>query len=186
MCIGIACGNISLATTTWQIVLSSIHQDDEAIRAVLDDLKEEGESLGISFIVVADESTHLSGNLIIIGDTARNRYTARLMADKILTVDRVSDPEGYAIRTLVSPTSQTMVVAGGSIIGDVYGLYWLWDRMRVEKRIPEINTIRIPAMKVRMAAAWGRKSFGGSSKEQNSKNRLGPWCRRWERTDPDA
>jgi hypothetical protein len=34
-------------------------------------------------------------------------------------------------------------------MGDVNGIYWLWDRIRVFKKLPEINMKREPALKVR-------------------------------------
>lgn len=156
----------AMSETAWQIVLSPAQQADEAMRVVLEDLKEAGASLGVSFSVVSDDATDLLGNLLVAGSAARNRETARLLSEGVMTLEEVSEPEGYAIRTVGNDKTKIMVVAGGSIIGDVYGLYWLWDRMRVEKRIPDLETVRIPAMKIRLGAAWGRHGFGGSSKEQ--------------------
>ena len=58
-----------------------------------------------------------------------------------------------------------MVVSGGSILGDVYGIYWIRDRMLVCKELPDINITRIPALRIRMSLSWGRSAHGGGSKE---------------------
>jgi hypothetical protein len=46
---------------------------------------------------------------------------------------------------------RTIAVAGGSLMGDVYGLYWIWDRIRVTGGIPDLNVVREPALSIRHA-----------------------------------
>jgi len=149
----------------WQIVVSAALQSDEAVRLVLADLRETGKAYGLDFDTVNDHEP-LAGNAILVGDASRNTQTARLIASGDLALQGGGDDQGYEIRTLGLDGNRTVVVAGNSVIGDVYGLYWVWDRIRVHKHIPHIDVVRTPAMKIRVGAAWGRFGFGGRTKEQ--------------------
>ena len=154
------------ANTSWQIVLGDAHQTDEAVAVAIADLQDAGNALGIDFTVIRDKDAPTEGNCIVVGDTSRNRLTADLFSRFRLAADTVTSPEGYAIYTRNDGDLKTVIVAGGDIIGDVYGLYWIWDRLRVHRNIPDINVVREPAMQVRLGAAWGRHAYGGSTKEQ--------------------
>ena len=147
---------------TWSVVLGAAHARDEAVRVALDDLRETGAALGIDFAVGFDPEPVPVGNCLLVGDAARNAQVALLQPP----VPALEDPEGYAIKTLQHGKTRSLVIAGGSLLGDVYGLYWLWDRMRVTRGIPDIDTLRIPATKVRLGGAWGRNATGGQSPEQ--------------------
>lgn len=150
----------------WTIVTAPSQQADEAVRLVLEDFKETAAQYGLSIAVMPDAVEDVAGNVIVLGAAARNRQTARLVQTDVLTLQPEVDPEGFEIRTIEQPGGRVLIVAGGSVIGDVYGLYWVMDRLRVHRRIPDINTVRAPAMKVRLAAAWGRRGLGGGSREQ--------------------
>ncbi len=63
----------------------------------------------------------------------------------------VQDEQGYEIVTVDTERGKRMFVSGGSILGDVYGLYWVWDRLRVHKEIPTLNVKRIPHLKIRIS-----------------------------------
>ncbi len=149
-------------TTAWRIVLGEEHRNDEAIRVAVEDLKAYGKDFGLSFETVPDTDTEITGNLIIVGDVTRNA----LAASGAAMPEPVTHPEGYAIQTMEKDGRRVLVVAGGSLLGDVHGLYWVWDRMRTAHGMPDINTMRTPAMTVRLGAAWGRHGAGGSTKEQ--------------------
>ena len=151
---------------TWRIVLGQEHAGDEAMRVVVEDLRDYGAAFGLTFEVVSDAEAGAGGNAIVAGNAARNAWTAQLVESGLIGAGGVADAEAYAIATVEEGGSRTVVVAGGSVIGDVYGLYWIWDRMRVEGRIPDINTVRTPAMKIRLGAAWGRQGFGGRNEKQ--------------------
>ena len=150
----------------WLLVVSAAQQDDEAVRVVLEDFQSIAAHYGLLVTAITEETENAGGNVIILGDATRNRRTARLVQAGALSLQPEIDPEGYEIRTIEHPGGRMLVVAGGSVIGDVYGLYWVMDRLRVHRRIPDINEVREPAMKVRLAAAWGRHGFGGRTKEQ--------------------
>ena len=149
----------------WTIVVSKANQADEAVRLAVEDLVNEAASRGLAFSIVSDEAP-ANGRAILLGDASRNAETARRVASGALTLQPLSDPEGYEIVTLGEGDSRVLVVSGGSVVGDVYGLYWLMDRLSVYGHIPDINTLRVPAMKVRLGAAWGRHGYGGTDKEQ--------------------
>lgn len=150
----------------WVLVASPAQQADEAVRIVLEDFQDAAAKLGISVTVASDENPAVEGNAIVLGDATRNAQTARLAKTGAVSLRSDVDPEGYEIRTSDRPDGRLLVISGGSVIGDVYGLYWVLDRLRVHHTIPEINGVREPAMKVRLAAAWGRHGFGGRNRHQ--------------------
>ena len=149
----------------WDIVLGPLMQQDEAIQVALQDLTETGGDLGLLF-EVRDEYKGTTENVILLGSPERNPAAARFLSQRNLAVDRIEDDQGYAIVTVEEDGKRTLLVCGGSIVGDVYGLYWIWDRLRVYRRIPTLNTRRSPALGIRMGAAWGRSGYGGQTKEQ--------------------
>ena len=149
----------------WQVVMGSTVSRDEAVKVALDDLQEAGTAHGLAF-EIADDAQAPSRNAILVGDASRNGAVARLIAGGVLTVAGMDDEQGYEIVSRDVDGRRIVVVAGGSAAGDVYGLYWVWDRLRVFRKIPEINTRRVPAMPIRLAAAWGRGGSGGRSREE--------------------
>jgi hypothetical protein len=112
-----------------------------------------------------DDGDNISGSAIIVGDATRNKKTKELINEKAVSLSPLDDNQGYEIVTRSVKGNKIMVVAGGSVIGDVYGLYWIWDRIRVYKSLPDINVKRTPALKKRLSLAWGRRASGGGSKE---------------------
>jgi hypothetical protein len=149
---------------SWQIVIPKSLQNEEATRVVIEDLKNTAENLEIG-LTITDDQAKISQSLIVVGNSSVNMHTRKLQQDGKISLKGVNDDQGYEIITTASGSGKIMVIAGETVIGNVYGLYWLWDRMRVYKTIPDINTIRIPALKTRMSLAWGRHPFGGGSKE---------------------
>ncbi|NOY57651.1 MAG: hypothetical protein GXO75_01785 [Calditrichaeota bacterium] len=136
--------------TTWSVILPTDATQEEAIKVVLGDLQNIGKQFGLQFKTV-DAGKTISNHSIIVGDPVRNKYTARLVKNGNIQLKGVDDPQGYEIitRDIDIDGGREIIVAGGSLIGDVYGLYWIWDRLRVYKEIPEINVKREPALKIR-------------------------------------
>ena len=186
----IAAATSGAEQTTWHIVLGPEHAEDEAIRCVIADLQAAGAELGVNFVAAEDGVMPQGFNCIVVGDTPRNRMTATwaeqgligplISVGSVLSNDGLRSPphsetihpstfqssEGYSIQTLHNGDLRNIVVCGASLIGDVYGLYWIWDRLRVHKNIPDINVVREPNMGIRLGAAWGRNAYGGSTPEQ--------------------
>ena len=152
-------------TETWQIVLGAEHRADEAVRVAVEDLTVYGGKCGVAFEAVSDEAP-CAGHLLVVGTAARNRRAAALAAAGIETPQPPENPEGFSIRTVTADGRRVMMVAGGSVPGDVYGLYWVWDRMRVAHAMPDITAARAPAVPVRLGGAWGRGGGAGSSPER--------------------
>jgi len=150
--------------TQWEILVGTSLQGDEAIRVALRDLQEAGLRHGIKFSVHNGNS--VSKDAILVGSPDRNELTAQLAKQQKLKLQPGEDPQAYEILTRVIDGRRLMVVSGGSIIGDVYGLYWIRDRIRVFKEIPDINVKRSPALKTRISLSWGRRGSAGESKEQ--------------------
>lgn len=133
---------------TWQIVISKSLMKNEAVKVVLNDLLETGKQFDLQFKIV-NSWKDISNNSIIVGNETRNEYTATLVRKGELQLNGFDNPEGYEIVSTVIDRNRFVIVAGGSIIGDVYGLYCIWDRIRVYKNIPEINIKREPSLKIR-------------------------------------
>jgi len=158
---------VSLAAAVdWRVVLGSEHQADAAVAVALEDLRQVAETLGLIVETAGDEEYLPAGNVIILGNAERNRMTKRLQEDGLYAPVPVNHPEGFEIRSLARDGNRVMVIAGDSIAGDAYGLYWLWDRMQVTRTISEINVLRKPAVEIRMGGAWGRNAHGGGDEDQ--------------------
>ena len=164
--LGLLFGNLAYAqaTQSWQILVPIQLQKEEAVKVVLNDLRNLGQQVGIDF-KVTDDLEAIKSPAIIVGGSSLNKAAAELENNSVISFQVVDDEQGYEIITNKNENGKVMIISGGSVIGNVYGLYWLWDRMRVYKTIPDINVIRIPALKTRMSLAWGRRPFGGGSKE---------------------
>ncbi len=134
----------------WSICTGPTLGADEAVVAAIEDLQQDGKRYGITFepIVEAPSSPR---NVILVGGATRNPATEQLLTEVGLCLKGVADPQGYEIRTCTPCDGRFIVVAGGSLIGDVYGLYWIWDRMRVFGRIPDLDLKRSPALHIRLA-----------------------------------
>ena len=123
------------ARADWTVVLPEALAEDEAVTVVLADLKDAAQARGIA-IEPAGEPGRATGNVIFVGSPERNASVRRMQARGALALSGVTKPDGYEIVTMPGDGGRTMVVAGGSVLGDVYGLYWLWDRLRVQGGIP--------------------------------------------------
>jgi hypothetical protein len=127
----------------------SLNQD-EAIKIAISELKDTGKEYGLSFSIL-DDHTAISENTILVGDQRRNELTAALIKKGIFKPSVVNDEQGYEIISKNWKNKRIVLVAGGSLIGDVYGLYWILDRILINKSLPEINVRRIPELKIRSA-----------------------------------
>ena len=173
----------------WQIVVSKALMKDEAVKVALDDLEKTGIEFGILFNVVNDNKK-LSQNSIIVGAPDRNGLTAKLVKKGKIKLQGVDDPQGYEIITKVINGNKTIIVSGGSLIGDVYGLYWIWDRIKVYKELPEINVKKVPDLKIRFTRGGSKEAIRNALKYGAtwvwggiSVNNLVPWNVEPERTE---
>ena len=132
----------------WQIVVSDSLLQDEAVKVAIGDLQETGSSLGIDF-KLAREGSAPDTPAILVGDASKNKMTARMVKRGLIHLSGIDHEQGYEIRTVNIKTNRITVIAGGSVIGDVYGIYWVRDRLLVYHEIPEINIVRIPELKIR-------------------------------------
>ena len=142
----------------WSILVNKTLQKDEAIRLVIDDLQKSGKVLNLTFNV-ANDNGNIKENSILIGNASQNRKIAELLSQGKIRLEGIRNPQGYEIITKNIDGNRVVIVSGGSVLGDVYGLYWIWDRMRVFKAIPEINTKRVPRLENRLALNSGNRSL---------------------------
>ena len=173
----------------WQIVVSKSLMEDEAIRVAIGDLEKTGRGLGVIFKVVTD-GTKCSKNAIVVGDSTRNKITAGLVRQGKIKLERVGDEQRYQIRTVAADGGRTIIVAGSSVIGDVYGLYWIWDRLRVLKELPDINITRVPKLNIRFTGGETKEAIRNALRYGatwvsggHSVNHLIPWDVEPERTN---
>ncbi|HQI77846.1 MAG TPA: hypothetical protein PK384_15150, partial [Candidatus Latescibacteria bacterium] len=135
----------------WTLVLPDTLANDAAIAAAVADLQSDGAPLGIHFSI--GDMNDAEDNVIVVGAISRNAHTKTLTADGRVSLSGVESEQGFEIRPLQRARGRVMVVSGGSLMGDVYGLYWIWDRMRVFKEIPELDLKREPRLTVRLTEA---------------------------------
>jgi hypothetical protein len=151
-----------VAAETWSIVVAPDWQKDEAIKVALGDLKDVGKEQNLTFNVVSD-SRLPKENCIVLGNSQNNKQTTNLASQLNLKTELKAD--GYQIVSFTKKNKRVIVVSGADVMGDVYGLFWLCDRIRVFNTVPEINTIRESDSKVRLSPSWGRRGSGGETKE---------------------
>ena len=142
----------------WSICTGPAFASDVALAAAIEDLQHDGERYGLSFRRTI-EAPSSPANVILVGDAARNPATEQLLKEVDLRLKGVPDPQGYEIRTRRLDDGLFIVVAGGSLLGDVYGLYWIWDRVRVLGRIPDVDLSRSPALPIRLTEASSSKGI---------------------------
>ncbi len=179
---------LSAEAQKWYIVLDKPLASDVAIQVAIDDLNKAGETFGIQFIKTTKTNKKYP-NSIIVGSPERNTLTKSMVEKEKLTLTGTSGEQGYEIVTRLMDGIKVMIVSGGSILGEAYGLFWISDRLKVTGTISDINTVREPELKIRFA--------GGNSKSQmrqalrygatwvwgsHTVNHLVPWDSEPERT----
>ncbi len=132
----------------WRIVASDESWREEGINLAFTDLAELGKSHGIRFEKAKEQDAEFA-RTILVGDASRNRRVEALAKKGLISMDPNIHPEGYRIATIENDGKKILVVAGGSIQGDIYGLYWIWDRLRVLGTIPDLNLAREPDLQIR-------------------------------------
>ena len=140
----------SNAMESWKILSGRELAKEAAIIAAAKDLQSVGESLGVEFQLITETPTSLN-QTIVVGNAERNPVTAELARAGKIRPDEVHHPQGFRIQTVPTDEGRFLVVSGGSVLGDVYGLYWIWDRIQVHKRIPDLDLTRTPALPIRLA-----------------------------------
>jgi len=178
-----------IANENWKIIISERLRSDEAIKVALADLKKAGSSFGIK-LSIADESSQIIDNTIIIGNISRSDIVKKLSKKNIIQPVNLEDEQSFQIITTKISSKNVMVVSGGSILGEVYGLYWIYDRLKVNGSLPNINTVRTPELKIRFtsgntkaqmrqALRFGATWVWGS----HTVNHLVPWDSEPEKTN---
>ncbi len=177
------------ASENWKIIISNNLKSDEAIKVALEDLNNAGLNSGIEFNI-ANESSQIEKNTILIGNENRNKVVKSLIAKNQIELINLTEKQSFQIKTTKIASQKVMVVSGGSILGEVYGIYWILDRLKVTGNVPDINTLREPELKIRFlsgnsksqmrrALHYGATWVWGS----HNVNHLVPWDAEPERTN---
>ena len=163
LCACVCAFQVSAYASDWSVVVPESYLRDEAIAVSVDDLNTAGKENGLTFALTAS-AARSQRDTIFVGSPRRNPTVARLADERNVDLRTVTDEQGYEIKTLhTDDDTRVLIVNGGSLLGDVYGLYWIWDRLRVYKDIPSIDTLRIPALQIRHPPQ--AKGAPGKSKE---------------------
>ncbi len=134
--------------TGWIFVVPEGSPGDEAIRVAIEDLKEAAAGLGLP-LEIASDATCPSGNAIILGDSTRNRQRAVLGGRGLVRLSNVGRADGYQIETMEEGGRRQVCVAGGSLLGEAYGIYRIRERLRVEGDVPVLNVVEQPDLEFR-------------------------------------
>ncbi len=173
----------------WHIVLDKPLASDETIQVAIDDLNKAGEAIGIQFIKTTNTKEKYD-HTILVGAPERNELTKSLVKKKKLTLKGVSCDQGYEIITQSIDGRKVMVVSGGSILGEAYGIFWIYDRLKVTGNVPDINTVREPALKIRFSGGGSKSLMRQALRNgatwvwgSHTVNKLVPWDAEPERTE---
>lgn len=168
----------------WSIYVNEERAKDEAVKLAIADLR----AAGFVFNLV-DDKTRISAKSILVGSPERNKLVAKLAKSKNIELQKLDDPQGYQLITTRVNGNKILVVSGGSILGDVYGLYWIWDRFKVFGEIPEMNTVRTPKLKNRFTSGNSKAAMQNALRYSAnwvwggpSINQLVPWDNEPERS----
>ena len=141
----------------WKIVISDELKNDEAIKVALEDLMSIGSDYGIEFII-ANEHSQIENNTILVGNKTRNVSVQNLATQDNINFVNLTEEQSFQIITAKMDSKNVMIVSGGSILAEAYGIFWIIDRLKVTRNIPDINTVREPELKIRFS--------GGGTKAQ--------------------
>lgn len=151
------------ANETWNVVLHPDLQHDEAVKVALEDLNKSGLEYQLQFAV--KQTNRLpKGNVLLVDVPGGSKQIQKLAGD--LHRDQLPGEDGFRIASKSAKGGRIMLVSGADVTGAVYGLYRIWDRMRVYKEIPDINELREPKLKVRVSPSWGTRGADGNTKEE--------------------
>ncbi len=132
----------------WTIALPPSLAQDKAMQAALADLNTIAESCGVQFSVSLIQK-NLPEQVIVISRAGGKKAVELLQPHKKKCMP-VRHPEGFKILTVGQERNKALLISGGSPIGVAYGLYWLYDRMRVSKTLPDLTVDREPSLAIRM------------------------------------
>ncbi len=181
------------ARADWTVLLPEDYRTEVAIQIAVKDLATEGLAHGI-VIRTGTQSSSLQTHRIVVGSAGRNPTAANLQREGTFLPQGVKKPEGFEIFTVTEEGAKTVWVSGGSVAGDVYGLYWVWDRIRAFGHIPDINVKREPVLDHRYTRIPVRSKadieralrYGLNLVFGENPLRLVPWNTEPERTENGA
>ncbi|MCC6490507.1 MAG: hypothetical protein IT364_23685 [Candidatus Hydrogenedentes bacterium] len=179
--LSLACSVISPACAeSWHVILGEAPQPESGLALAVADLQSALEKVGAS-VTVHHDAADPGGNLIVVGNSSRNGLTASFVAGGAVRLVEIPNPEGFGIRPVKSEGRRVLVISGGGPAGEVYGVYWLWDRVRVAHAVPELDVRREPAFYVRSGGGTSIEDMNASLRytvnwvSYPNSNALVPW-----------
>ncbi|MCC6698869.1 MAG: hypothetical protein IT365_24810 [Candidatus Hydrogenedentes bacterium] len=165
---------------SWHVILGETPQPESGLALAVADLQAALEKVGAS-VTVHHDAADPGGNVIAVGNPSRNGLTASFVAGGAVRLAEIPNPEGFEIRPVKSEGRRALVVSGGGPAGEVYGVYWLWDRVRVAHAVPELDVRREPAFYVRSGGGTSIEDMNASLRytanwvSYPNSNALVPW-----------
>ena len=145
---------------TWTLFVPPEEAREAAIQAAIEDLQTTGKKFGLTF---TQKFGGAPKTWVTFSSLWAMRQEMRRLLDLLregkIQLEGVPSPQGFEIRSFSSEDGRGLVVAGGSTMGDVYGLYWIWDRIRVHGTLPRLDTQRSPALGLRYAGVLSQKGL---------------------------
>jgi hypothetical protein len=132
----------------WKVVIPQIYQSDEALRVALEDLRLTGHDFDVTFVMTT-EAAPLKDNMILVGAPKVNPCTSAMVSSAAIGLEEIDHPQGYLIRTAAVEDRTIMLLVGGSVMGDIYGLYAIREQLRIHGEMTAINLVRKPSLQTR-------------------------------------
>ncbi|HPN36461.1 MAG TPA: hypothetical protein PK843_18300 [bacterium] len=132
----------------WTINLPPSLAQDKAVQAALADLNAIARSCGVQFSIPQTLDA-LPGQVVVISRIGVKKPSDLLRPHRANWMP-VRHPEGFKLMTVGQAPDKALLISGGSPLGVAYGLYWLYDRMRVSKTLPDLSVDKQPSLAIRM------------------------------------
>ncbi|NLP09716.1 hypothetical protein GX408_04875, partial [bacterium] len=139
---------VGARSAIWTIALPPSLAEDKAVQAALADLNTIAESCGMQFSAPQAFSA-LPGQVAVLSRVGGKKAVDLLRPYKTTWMP-VHHPEGFKILTVGQEPNKALLISGGSPLGVAYGFYWLYDRMRVNKNLPDLMVEKEPSLTIRM------------------------------------
>ena len=105
-------------------------------------------------LIPVEEEPVVSGPVLAIGRPERNPFVARAIASGAVGAPPSEESDGFVIQTVEIDDAESLVIAGSSDRGTLYGVYWLLEEVlgvgffRDGERVPNLTTVELPPLSI--------------------------------------